>query len=494
MPPTPRVLMIGLDALDYRLFERLCAAGRLPNFAAFAASANRLDVASDGDILHGSVWPTFASGTGPGSHGVYFWTQWLAEEMRHVRNNHPAFAYDAWWKAALEAGLDVAVVDVPYVPAIEHPGLRQFTGWGLHDEVVPIRAPESFAREIERRFGKHPLEFDTLEPQTPRDKLVMARDMRRGVHLRTKLLRWLLEEGRSHLIVTTFSELHKAGHYLAAPQRLSARHTNIDALAAILQPLDSALPSLLASAGPSTSVVFFGLHGMEEHVDYSEFGKQLADLVNGREPEDPATNPDLLRRIRDMVPDAVHREIWKRLPASVRAARQGQLSVGNADFAHDGIFTVTHDGHAGIRINEKGRERDGIVSPADGERLLQKLWGLAGGMRAEDGRNAFTQLYRPQAVHPGERSHRLPDAMLIANGEVRRTSRLETPDGRVLFSSRPEARNGVHTNTGFCLYRPAEGGPEPARTHMDNLDFGPTALELLGLPAPSSLPGGSIFR
>ncbi|MCZ2108610.1 MAG: alkaline phosphatase family protein [Dehalococcoidia bacterium] len=493
MAHPPRVLMIGLDALDYRLLAKLCSAGRLPNLDAFTASAHSVDVTSDGAILHGSVWPTFASGAGPGSHGIYFWTQWLAEEMRHVRNNHPAFAYEPWWNHALDSGLDVTVVDVPYVPAISHPHLRQYIGWGLHDEIVPIRTPASFAAEVEHRFGKHPLEFDTLEPQTPHDKLVMARDMRRGVHLRARLIRWLLQEGRSNLIVTAFSELHKAGHYLAAPQRLSSRYTNIDALAAILQPFDAALPSILATAGPSTSVILFALHGMSEQADYSDFGQQLVGLVNGHEPADQAANPDLVRRIRDILPDSLHRAVWKRLPASVRAARQGQLAVGNADFAHDAIFTITHDGHAAFRINEKGREFDGIVPPANSGDILQKLWGLASGMRAEDGRNAFTEIYRPQAMHAGPRAHRLPDAMLIANSEVRRTNRLETPDGRVLFSSRPEARNGIHTNRGFCFYRAAEGGPAAVQGNMDNRDFGPTALALLGLPVPASLRGRSIL-
>src|SRR5689334_8499439 len=89
-----KVLMLGLDALDAKLLTRFCDEGALPNLAAFRKTALSFDMTSaDGNLLHGSVWPTFASGTSPGTHGVYFWTQWFAEEQRHVRNSHPAFAF-----------------------------------------------------------------------------------------------------------------------------------------------------------------------------------------------------------------------------------------------------------------------------------------------------------------------------------------------------------------------------------------------------------------
>ena len=98
------VLMVGLDALEWTLLQRFIEEGRLPNLAHFAEGSAHLAVESDGETLHGSLWPTFASGTRPGTHGVYFWTQWLAEEMRHVRNNHAAFAYEPFWAGAAGEG------------------------------------------------------------------------------------------------------------------------------------------------------------------------------------------------------------------------------------------------------------------------------------------------------------------------------------------------------------------------------------------------------
>lgn len=89
---TLRTLMVGLDALEVTVVDRLLAEGRLPNLARFAARAVRLEISSDGANLHGTLWPTFAAGVGPGWHGIYQWMQWIAEEMRHRRNDHPLSA------------------------------------------------------------------------------------------------------------------------------------------------------------------------------------------------------------------------------------------------------------------------------------------------------------------------------------------------------------------------------------------------------------------
>jgi predicted AlkP superfamily phosphohydrolase/phosphomutase len=488
-----RVLMLGLDALDFRLFDELMAAGKLPNLAAFAGQSERLEVESDGAILHGSLWPTFASGTGPGTHGVYFWVQWLAEEMRHVRNNHPAFAFDPFWTGLPAAGCRATIVDVPFVPAARVEGLRHFIGWGLHDEIEAYAWPEAFGRQVVKRLGRHPLSFDTVEPQTLRDKLVMARDMRRGVHLRTKLVREILKDGTETLVVTTFGELHKAGHYLAASQQLSSRYTNADAIAAILQPLDAAWPGIVAAAGPDTHVFLFALHGTQEQVPFDEFGSQIASLLNGKEPVDPAAHPDLIRRVRDLVPDALHRAIWKRLPPSVRARRQGQQQGHSSDLAVDKLMTVAHDQHPAFRINLRGRERDGVVDQGGAEDLFRELAILVAQVNVEDGARAFSELWRPAEHTHGPRLDRLPDVLLVANPGVKRANRLEMPGGRTLRSLRTEARNGVHTGRGFCYFRPA-GGVHKARRLVNTVDFAPTVLQLLGLPQRPGLEGVSFVE
>ena len=481
--------MLALDALDRSLIDRLCTAGQLPNLADFRANGVSLGVESDGEVLHGSVWPTFASGTGPGSHGLYFWTQWLAEEQRHVRNSHAAFAFEPFWAAFPEQGKRATIIDLPYVPLIQGPGMRALLGWGIHDEVERASHPASFIREVERRVGRNPLSFDTLEPYSGPEKLKMARSLRDGVQMRGRLVAQLAAEDEWDLMLVNFGEFHKAGHYLAGPEQLSKKTSNQTATAAVVRALDQALPAILSAAGPRTDVFIFALHGMQEQSDFAPFGPQILDLLAGRTPLDPDANPDLLRRLRNRIPARLHREVWRRLPAKVRAARQGQLSMAGADRSEP-IFNVAHDTSPGFRLNMRGRELRGELDVTSGAALLSELETLVLSFRVADGQQAFSEVIRPALRWPGARAGRLPDALAQPARTSGPTPTLARSEGLALGSIRVAARNGAHTGHGFCFVRP--GGPfATSRNAVDARDFAPSVLQLLGASAPGSLEGTS---
>ena len=67
-----RVAVIGLDMGDAELIRQWSASGHLPNFAALMANGVWADLETTAGVLHTSTWPTFATGTLPGRHGVYY--------------------------------------------------------------------------------------------------------------------------------------------------------------------------------------------------------------------------------------------------------------------------------------------------------------------------------------------------------------------------------------------------------------------------------------
>ena len=492
----PRVVMIALDALQSEAFAQLMQAGRLPNLAKFAGGAERLDVRSDGETLHGSLWPTFASGTGPGTHGVYFWTQWLAEEMRYVRNSHEAFSFEPFWFPIARAGHQLTLLDVPYVPLARFPGSNQVAGWGTHDEVEPGAWPEGYGGEFRKRFGKHPLEFDTVEPQSNKDKLKMVREMRDGVGIRAKAFEQLLRERPAGFALCVFGETHKASHYLSSAQELAPGVTNVDAMAQILEPLDEAWPRIEAAAGPGANLVLFALHGTVEQIDFSAtLGTQVLSIALGKEAAEGVTKPDMLRRVRNILPASLHRSIWRRVPARWRAAREGSRSGSISDVAHDALFRVAHDGNLGLRMNLRGRERDGIVSAKEGAAALAQLEALAGEFTVADGRPAFAGLWRSEQEAPGPRSHRLPDALLVSNPNVTATDTIARADGPTLHTDEPEARNGIHNGRGFSYFRPAAGDQIAFRSKsIDIREFAPAIQQIFGLEPSGDLEKASFLQ
>jgi predicted AlkP superfamily phosphohydrolase/phosphomutase len=484
-------MLIGLDALDHRQLGQWMDEGSLPNLAQFAERSISLEVASDGEILHGSVWPTFASGSLPGHHGIYWWTQWLAEEARYVRNSHAAFDFDPFWRQAALAGKRSVIVDVPYVRAVRDGHTWTAIGWGLHDEMEPVSYPEPFLPAIRRRYGDHPLRMDTMHSMDPRAKRKMAADMARGVCMRARLVADFAGRRDWEFFFATFSETHKAGHYLAAAEDLGEGMTNDDALRSIVEPFDRALPEIVERAGDDTDLAILGLHGMEPQVEWSAVAPQFAALVDDRSLEAATPAPDLVRRIRNLMPPQLQQAIWYLVPPSLRQRRFAQ-TVTQALSGNERFFHVSHDGALALRLNLAGREKNGSVSAGEGEQLLSRVAELALQMVTEQGERAFEPLLRSSERFPGPRSHRLPDVFVPLNPAVARVEWLGAPDGAQLRNTANEARNGVHTGEGFCFYRPASP-VQVQRSAVSSLDFAPSILERLGLTTPESLQGAPFF-
>src|SRR5690348_8403546 len=71
MSRAKRVVVIGLDGFEPRLAEKMLAAGELPGLAALRERGGYGRVATTTPALTPAAWSTFATGTNPGSHGIF---------------------------------------------------------------------------------------------------------------------------------------------------------------------------------------------------------------------------------------------------------------------------------------------------------------------------------------------------------------------------------------------------------------------------------------
>jgi predicted AlkP superfamily phosphohydrolase/phosphomutase len=200
----------------------------------------------------------------------------------------------------------------------------------------------------------------------------------------------------------------------------------------------------------------------------------------------------MLRRVRELMPNSLHRAIWRRLPSRIREARQHALGSTTYDFEKDRLFTLVHEIHPAIRFNLRGREAMGFLPPEDADGILDALEEFTVQFTAEDGEQAFTGMWRAKRDQPGPMSHHLPDAMILTNQKIKATHKLTGPGGVVITSNRQEARNGTHNGRGFCYFRPA-GSQAATRTEIDVRDFAPSILELLEVSHDREFDGRSFL-
>jgi len=328
---------------------------------------------------------------------------------------------------------------------------------------------------------------DTLLVHTPEDRLKLARRLRTGARQRASILLDLVRAKDWDLLIFGFGEFHLGGHHLSMPMDLSPQVTNETAMYSILKPVDDAWPEVIAAAGDDCDIVLFALHGMTPKVAYNEAVYPILQSMEGRPlPEPPKA--DLLRRIRNFLPERLHQSIWLRLPADVRMKRMMNAWLARMDLTHDRAFVFEGDCSVALRLNLAGRERYGVLPREHGREFLNAIFAEAKRYRTEDGKQAFMDLFVIAVAYLGDRLERLPDATLIYNPEVLRTRRLTRDDGFEIQLYNPESRNGIHTGRGFGFYRPADG----ALVHgneIDNRDFAPTVLQRLGVTPGPALEG-----
>lgn len=479
--------MVALDGLEITLLRRAFESGRLPNLRAFSEASQELSVVSDGERLEGTVWPTFATGTGPGTHGHHWFYQWVPEEGRFAGMEDPRFAIEPFWKEALEAGRRVICLDIPYLRPLGHANERTYNGWGLQDEMAQHAHPRSFGREIRRKHGRSKVEKDTLLVRTPDDRLKLARRLRSGARQRSAVLLDLVQRRDWELMLLGFGEFHLGGHHLALPMELTPKVTSESALVSILKPVDDAWPEIVKAAGEDCDIFLFAVHGMRPMSSYAESVQHILHHLEGRPPIEPPRS-DALRFLRDLLPPGLHQAIWWRLPAAFRMQRMMQAWMARMDLAHDRVFVFEGDCAVALRLNVQGRERDGIVPPEEGQQILRSVFEEAMRYTTEDGKRPFEELAITGEVWSGARLDMLPDAMMTYNPEVLRARTFTRDDGFQFELQIPESRNGIHTGRGFAFYR--AGSPvELHRTEFENVDFAPTIMQLLDVEPGAHLEG-----
>jgi predicted AlkP superfamily phosphohydrolase/phosphomutase len=482
-----RLAMIGLDAADLGLIRS--AEGTLPNIARALAGGTLHTIRSPADLLTGSVWPTFYTGSNPGTHGIYHHLQWDAERMSLRRLATDWFDCEPFWSDLERRGRRVIAVDVPLMfPDRLRTGV-EVVNWGAHDQLGPLACrPRELEDEIRRRFGEHPMGWE-IPVEKSREELAAIRDnLVAGARRKGALVRWLLDSSPWDFFIGVFGETHRGGHILW-PDGPGRDAIPAGALLDVYRAVDEALGEILAAPSlAGAGCIVFALHGMGPDPSQDHFVPRAMDLVNARFPgrtpdgkEDAAARPPrgIVRRLRESVPAAIQNWVAHRVPVGVRDAVVNRAIVAGHDWAHTPGFDLLADMHGYLRLNVRGREREGCLAreseafpryvdwvrecfeslaiPGTGDRLVHSV---------ELASNAF----------PGPRLDNLPDLIVTWAGHPP-VSRVESRLLGPITADHATGRSGNHRRDGFCVVS-VPGREPPTLTDIRDLStFARAAVE-----------------
>lgn len=485
--PRPRLLMIGLDGADLRYIR--ARAGALPILKA-ALDAGQVFEPEAPEALTGSVWPTFYTGKSPGEHGIYQHLVWDSARMKMRHIDSEWIANKPFWTRLEENGNRVVVCDVPYCPPGSLAYGTEITDWATHSQTWPSACNQAEVRGFLSQFGASPIGRETPIEKTDGQMRAIHAKLLKSVEKKTDLVRHLMRERDWDLFLTVFGETHRAGHLFFSEQDEPMRNTPPEPtpMLDVYQAVDRALASVLEEAGPHTHILLFSVHGMERNYAQQDVLEPMLRRVNERflekqfGPEAAKSGAGLIRYLRRMVPARLQYAVGAAAPDALREWVVEREIIGGLNWARTPCFALRTDIRAELRLNLKGREKNGMLEPGSKmhEDYVTFLRQALSELRdAQTGALLVEDVVDLHSHFEGMRVDDLPDFAIRWRREPA-AKRVTSPMLGDIDIRRAGPRGGDHSETGFgILIAGARGAPAGLSPPEKTEDFADYVGELL---------------
>jgi len=461
----PRVLAIGIDAAEGSFVKRLIAEGSLPIMGALADQGEWRSVEAYAHLGSAAIWPTFVTGRTPEVHGVNADMQWNPQRMEMAMPKR----FRPMW-ADGRTGPRVGTLDVPYAMPTGSPGSFEVCAWAPQwFREDPLTAtPESAAARL-NALDSYPRFDDLGPPPPPTDDRVLERLCERnvaGIRLHAELACGLIEEMRPDLAMVVFTEIHSAGHALWHTVEPSHRlyrkmpPVRTPATGGIHQQMrevDDAIGRLLETA-PDAAVVVFALHGMGAHGSRPSFLSPLlyergwAAPLATRMRNGGALARSALATAKRRAPSWVRRRYHTVMPRQTVRRIASKTMTAGLEWGRTRAFAFPVEQLGCVRLNLRGRERDGIVPKQDYQPIVDALVSELGELKTTEGRPLVSRVI--QGIAGGDPHPTLPD-LVIHWTEDAYDPPYELADSTVTSPAGGfhQTGTGRHLPAGFCIAR-----------------------------------------
>ena len=480
MNPAPKVLLVGLDAMDGELALAWADAGLLPALQQLRERAVWGPIRNPDGFYVGGVWPSFHTASTPARHGQYCWKQFDPATYRDLDPPYDDGDAEPWWQALDRAGREVAIVDLPRTICAPERRSLQVHDWGTHDPLATgfVTSPPELAAEILEHYGTDPVGDCNRAPRSEARhyRELLARFTRR-IHVKRELARDLMSRWAWDLFALGFGDAHCVAHQCwhvhdaSHPRHDSALAREIgDPLLHVYRALDAAIAELIAAAGRETTLIFVLSHGVGPHYD----GDHLIDAA--------------LERIERTLRHGRSLTLAERVSYRVRTTGRprppiaGRLQRWPARAFRKSFRVPNNEAFAGIRINLEGREPHGRIRPgveldAYCAALTRELLLLRNGVT---GGPAFRRVERCDRLYQGSKLGLLPDLLAEWSRDAEICALASPTIGRI-EGRYAGVRTGDHRAEGLFLAAGPGLTPKRVGHPISVMDFGPTIAAWLGV-------------
>jgi predicted AlkP superfamily phosphohydrolase/phosphomutase len=489
------IAILQFDGASRIHLEQMLAAGHLSGLASLRSRGTWLDLATPATHFEGAAAYSLSTGVDLGGHGLYYPWLWSATEQR-VRFFDDLPAPEAVWERIGRAGRRSLVID-PYEMRVPQTMQGVFlTGWQFKNRVVlrTRSVPHSMQRELERELGRPPVGEEVYgRPETPpllrlRNSLIAA--PRRAADA----IEALLKREPFDLVWISLSAAHLGGHRFYdiaqfADELALARYPELNtALHDIYRAVDEALARIVAALPANTDFIIMSPTGMGPNNSRCHLLPSMLDVVlRDRDlqiAQHKAAPGSSLWRIRAAVPTSVRALIAQMIPDRLALELAARLELRGVRWNRTKAFMMPNDDAGYLRLNLRGRERDGIVEPKEVEPLLEKITKGLLTFQNSDGSQAIRKVWRLSELgYPGPCHDQLPDLVVQWNERVVMPliGVRSTQFGEISSTGWGTGRTGCHTGDAWALVVPGSSKLRSSTRAPHIVDIVPTVCAAVGV-------------
>ena len=486
--------ILQFDAASASLLRRLLAEERLPTLAALRARGTWHDLDAPATRFAAGAQHTLYSGVELADHGLFYPFQWSPTEQRVRYMAHFEAPPPIWERLGRERATRTLAID-PYesrAPLNAPPGTL-VCGWQLHDRVVLRNwsSPEPAYGRLRRLYGSPQPVDEVFGRHTVSEMLALRRRLLGAPRRVADATSLLLNEDHFDLAWLTFCAAHVAGHQFWDLSQLDdgeldggSRAVLGNTLADVYVEVDTALGRIVSTLPADTDVLVVSPVGMDVNTSRADMLPEMLESI--LDPTRITAEPsDSIWRLRAAIPGNVRAQVARMLPEPIALDLTARLELRAVDWSSTVAFAHPAENQGYVRLNVRGRERDGIVEPADAPALLDRIADGLRTFRDLDGQPAIASVERvAEQFGSGARADLLPD--LIIRWSDRPATSIEgvTSDrfGTVMRRGVGSGRSGNHTEgDAWALVVPGAGTPVMPNRPPRLEDIAATAASLAGL-------------
>ena len=451
-----RVMVVGWDGAEPRMISNLLSQGKLPNLNQLIQTGILKQLKSTIRPESSAAWTTFATGVNPGVHGVFAFTQHVPHSCRTMLTSADQVPVPFFWETLSQHNKRVAILNMPmaYPP-------RSVNGWFVCGLMTPNdSAIFTYPPELGKRLLDQGYTIDTEAPKAVDDRKEYATRMARQVRERTATALTLFKESEWDYGCVVYTELDRLQHFYWGDMDVGHPLHPRESLPAVIPDhyieLDRALGQLVSLADDDTTIIVMSDHGFgpcSRQFCVNQWLAQEGWLTY-------SNGPVLLNVARRLSMLLKQIPAARKLKQRLIGSRPTTTAIAKRAFYDQINWSMTRAWYSeasGIRINLRGREPQGIVTPGrDYDHVVGEIIALSKSLRDPLSQKlVFQGVYRRDELYQGPEIERAPDIILDTAVFSEDASQNHIPTaipmsyGKQLFrSSFPYT--GTHTGYGIC--------------------------------------------